>query len=342
MVERNSPKIRFSLAAVRQCSVLVIEDDESISLRLSTLLKRNAYEVFIARSTEEALLRLHRSTCSIVLAAWEMPGLDGIAICRELRLRDKEHYTYMIMLTLRSSERDIIRGLRAGADDCVAKSASARELLARLVVGRRITRLERSLRETNEEDRRLAETDSLTGAHNHRFLVNHLPHELERARRYRHPISILGCDLDDFKQINDRRGHETGDQVLQLFVERAMGCLRISSDWIVRSGGDEFIIVLPETGLSGASCVAQKIRSAMTAPLFATSSGQLSVTVSVGATALETPQELMDTSMVVQLRAVGTCLYASKNLGRDRTTCAPIALAVTVKHGSTGEKHKVN
>jgi len=322
--------------------VLVVEDDERVSTQLRTLLKRNAYEVFTAKSGEEALLFLHRCACSIVIANSHMPGMDGIALCRQLRLTDMEHYTYMIMLTRCSSERDILTGLDAGADDCLPKSASPQELLARLEVGRRITCLERALRESSAENRRLAETDSLTGARNRRFLTKNLPHELERARRYHHPISILGCDLDDFKHINDCCGHEAGDQVLQAFVERVAGCLRTSTDWIVRSGGDEFIVVLPETPLSGARCVAEKISRALTSSAIATSSGQLSVTVSVGATSLETAQELMETSMTEFLRAVDTCLYASKSLGRDRTTCAPIALATGVKRSIAGAKREIN
>jgi diguanylate cyclase (GGDEF)-like protein len=121
-----------------------------------------------------------------------------------------------------------------------------------------------------------------------------------------------------------------------------MSCLRLSMDWIARSGGDEFVIVLPETPLSGARAVAEKICQAIAAPAFATNSGKLTLTVSVGATALETTRELTETPMAELLRAVDRCLYASKNLGRDRTTCVPIELATSALQSAAEAKHKVN
>ncbi|HEY6925011.1 MAG TPA: diguanylate cyclase, partial [Steroidobacteraceae bacterium] len=285
---------------------------------------------------------LDGSACNILLTDWEMPGMDGLTLCRELRARDADQYTYMIILTGRHGKRDGLKGLGTGADDYLSKEASPEELLARMEVGRRITRLEQSLRESNEENRRLSETDPLTGARNHRFLMKHLPRELERSRRYLHPISILSCDLDDFKTINDRGGHEAGDQVLQAFVTRVMGCLRSSMDWIARSGGDEFVIVLPETGLAGARCVAEKIGRAVATPTITTIAGEFCLTLSIGATALESTRELTETSMVELLRAVDKCLYASKQLGRDRTTCAPIELAASAWASSAQAGYKVN
>jgi diguanylate cyclase (GGDEF)-like protein len=342
MNDRNTPKIRLSLTATPDRSVLVVDDDELVLARLGSLLKRGGYDVFTAKSCEEALVLLDRHSCNIVLADWEMPGMDGIALCRELRLSDTEQYTYLIILTGRSGKLDILTCLGAGADDYLARSASPEEVLARLEVGRRITRLEQSLRVSNEENRRLSETDSLTGAHNRQYLMRNLPRELERSRRYLHPISVLSCDLDDFKRINDRCGHEIGDQVLQSCIERIMSCLRTSMDWIARSGGDEFVIVLPETGLSGAQRVAEKICQAIATPTITTSSGQFSVTVSIGATALETAQELTETSVIELLRAVDKCLYTSKSLGRDRTTCTSISMAASVVRGAAETKHEIN
>ena len=334
MIDPDIPKIRFSLTATSQCRVLVVEDDESVRARLQSLLKRSGYEVSSANSDEEALVLLDERGCDILLIDWGTPRIDGIALCRELRLREAERRIYTIILTGHSGEFTIVASLRAGADDCLSKSASSEELLARMEVGRRITRLQHSLRESNEENQRFSETDPLTGAHNRRFLTNNLPRELERSRRYLRPISILGCDLDDLKGINQRCGHKAGDQVLQAFVERVLGCIRMSTDWMARSGGDEFVIVLPETGLSGARCVAEKIRRMIATSTIATSSGQCGLTVSLGATALETTRELAETSMTELLRAVDKCLQSSKNLGHDRSTCAPIALASSVRIGS--------
>ena len=342
MATLHPPNIRLNLTAMPQCTVLLVEDDESTRTRLEALLKRSAYKVFSVTSADQALAFLDAHTCNIVVTDWETQGMDGIELCRQLRLRDSDQYTYVIILTTRSDERDILTGLGAGADDYLSKKSSREELLARIEVGRRITRLEHSLRTSNEEIRQLSETDALTGTRNRRYLLKNLPHELERSRRYLHPISVLSCDIDDFKRINDSFGHDVGDQVLQAFSERLMSCLRLSMDWIARSGGDEFVIVLPETPLSGARSVAEKICQAIAAPAIATNSGKLTLTVSVGATALEPTRELTETPMAELLRAVDRCLYASKNLGRDRTTCVPIELAMSALQNAAKAKHKVN
>ncbi len=204
-------------------------------------------------------------------------------------------------------------------------------------------RLEHSLRFSSEENRRLAVTDPLTGARNRRFLMKYLPRELERARRYDRPLAILSCDIDGFKRINDQYGHDAGDQVLQAFVARSLACMRESIDWIARAGGEEFVIVLPETRLRGASRVAEKLRHALASQAIPTMSGALGVTVSIGVTSLENRQELASVSVAELLRAADQCLYVSKNLGRDRTTSVPAVRAASVMTAAlSGTKHEIN
>jgi diguanylate cyclase (GGDEF)-like protein len=170
-------------------------------------------------------------------------------------------------------------------------------------------------------------TDPLTGVHNRRFLMKYLPRELERSRRCDHPLGLVSCDLDNFKRINDEFGHEAGDEILQTFALRAGQSIRQEIDWMARSGGEEFIIVLPETTLKGASRAADRLRLALAAYPMSTSAGSLSVTVSMGVTALETAQELSAVSVRELLRAADRFLYTSKRLGRDRATVAPVGSA---------------
>jgi diguanylate cyclase (GGDEF)-like protein len=165
-------------------------------------------------------------------------------------------------------------------------------------------------------------TDPLTGARNRRFLTKYLPCELERSRRYKHPLTVLSCDIDHFKRINDGFGHDAGDEILRAFVARAGLCIRQAVDWIARAGREEFIVVLPETPLIGGCRVAQRLRNSLSAQAIATSAGPLVVTMSIGIAALETAADLEKVSASELLSSADRCLYTSKKMGRDRATAA--------------------
>ncbi len=321
------------------CRVLVVDDDELVVRRISTLLQRSGYEIRTARTGEEALRILDATACQIVLTDWHMPDMDGLALCRNLRLRQSSSYIYILMLTVRDATSDILAGLAAGADDYVVKGATPEEILARLEVGRRITHLERSLRTSNQKNQRLSVTDALTGARNRRFLMKYLPRELARSQRYNHPIAVISCDLDNFKRINDSFGHTAGDEILQSFVTRANNCLRQGIDWIARSGGEEFVFVLPETDLKGASAAAMRLRKVLAAHPVSTSAGPLEVTASMGVTALETTHELATVSSAELLRVADRYLYSSKHLGRDRATAGPVGSANLPSEKLRGGRH---
>jgi two-component system, cell cycle response regulator len=303
-----------------QCRVLVVDDDEIVRAQLTKLLEAARYDVQVAACGEEALQILDTSQCQIVLTDWQMPGMDGLALCRKVRLEHDEGYVYVMMLTVRQGKQDMLLSMAAGADDYIVKGSSSEEILARMEVARRITHLEFSLRLSNRVNRRLSVTDPLTTANNRRYLMKYLPRELARAQRYNRPLSILSCDIDAFKQINDRLGHAAGDQVLQEFVRRATGCIRETSDWLARSGGDEFTIVMPETDTMGANCVARKLREVLIDPSLTVQGQTLKVTVSIGVTSLQTRTELANTTAVELLRSADQGLYRSKQSGKDQIT----------------------
>jgi diguanylate cyclase (GGDEF)-like protein len=305
-----------------RCRVLIVDDDEIVRAHLSAVLRKAHYDVQVAASAEEALRILEAAQCQIVLTDWQMPGMDGLALCRTVRLEHVEGYVYVMMLTVRESKQDMLASLAAGADDYIVKGSSNEEILARMEVARRITHLEFSLRLSNREHRRLSVTDALTAAHNRRYLMKYLPRELARAQRYNRPLSVLCCDIDGFKQVNDRLGHAAGDHVLQQFVLRAANCIRETSDWLARSGGDEFIIVMPETNLEGANCVAHKLRRVLSTPPLIVHDRPLKITVSIGVTTVATVSELSNASAPALLRAADQGLYASKQSGKDQVTAS--------------------
>jgi two-component system, cell cycle response regulator len=311
------------------CRVLIVDDDELVLESLSALVLLGGYEIYTATSGAEALRILAETPCQIVLTDWHMPDLDGLALCQCLRSRENEGYIYILLLTVNSGRSNIMAGLAAGADDYVVKgSGSAKEeLLARIGVGRRITQLDRALRMSNQENVRISMTDALTGVRNKRFLMKYLPQELERARHSDQSLAVLSCDIDHFKRVNDDYGHEVGDEILQVFVKRAGACIRQSTSWIARSGGEEFVVVLPQTNLNEANGVAEKLREVLAAHPIATSAGALSITVSIGICVLETKQEFSGASVLDLLRAADRGLYASKRMGRNRATAMAVGSA---------------
>jgi two-component system, cell cycle response regulator len=261
--------------------------------------------------------------------------MDGLALCRNVRDHKNDSYVYVLMHTVRDSKEDLLEGLAAGVDDYVVKGAPIEELLARMEVARRITLRETPERGRHREDWRLSVTDPLTGTNNLRYLMKHLPRELARSRRYGHALAILSCDVDGFKQINDRFGAETGDALLRTFVAQAEGCIRRESDWLARMAADAFMIVLPETKVHGAHRVAQTLRENLALSPLATNSGPVNFTVSIGMTAIE-PNRERDGRPLLQdvLRAVDRGLYASKRRGGNHVTAAATSTGITIAAGA--------
>jgi diguanylate cyclase (GGDEF)-like protein len=272
----------------------------------------------------------------MLVTDWEMPQMDGIALCKAVRNMQLDGYVYALLLTARDAKEHIIAGLEAGADDYIVKPVHEPELIARLNAGRRILALEHSLRVANQRNRILSITDALTGTYNRRYLMEQLPREVERCRRYAYPLSVLMCDLDHFKNINDQRGHAAGDDVLQQFAARAQKSIRSNSDWMARYGGEEFLIVLPETAHSDGLFVADKIRNVIASAPFTTRAGDTFVTSSFGvaSTAIHGP----DISLKVEtlIRAADECLYKSKLSGRNRTSGQEIATAMLPPRAASG------
>jgi diguanylate cyclase (GGDEF)-like protein len=304
----------------RSTAILLAEDDPVTRMLMTRFLKKAGYEVDAVADGTEALEHMTEHYYPFLVTDWEMPEMDGIELCKAVRNLQLDGYVYALLLTARNAKEHIIAGLEAGADDYLVKPVHEPELIARLNTGRRILALEHSLRAANERNRILSVTDPLTGAFNRRYMMEQLPRELERCRRYGNPLSVIMCDVDHFKQVNDVKGHSAGDDVLQQFVARMQRSIRATSDWVARLGGEEFLIVLPETGFQGAMIVAEKIRAIMTSVPFVTREGDVVATSSFGvaSTELHGPDLAMKSETLI--RAADQCLYTSKQSGRNRAT----------------------
>ncbi len=314
-----------------RCRILVVDDDALVRARLANLLRATDFDVEMAESGEDALRILAARQCQILLTDWQMPDMDGLSLCRNVRTGCGDRYVYVLMLTVRHRKEDLLMGLAAGVDDYIVKGVAVEEILARVEVARRVTGQELPMGAGSRQGGRNSDTDPLTGACNFRYLMKYLPRELERSRRYGHALAVLHCDLDGFKETNERLGRDAGNELLRAFVARAESCTRKNCDWIARVGGDEFMMVLPETSVHGANRVAQKLRETLALFPVATKVGPVNFSASIGITAIEPKFERDGVSELEDLlRAAGRGLRSSKGRGANSATAAAVSSRITI------------
>jgi diguanylate cyclase (GGDEF)-like protein len=296
--------------------VLIVDDDALVLERLRELVAAEAYDVRTAPSGSDALRVLDDFPASIIITDLNMPAMNGLDLCRRIRERASPGYVYIVLLTVRDDESDILAGLDAGADDYLSKRTSAALFKARLRSARRVLALEYSLTDALERKRELAMADALTGVYNRRYFMRHLSREFKRMQRFGGDISLLLLDIDHFKRINDSYGHAVGDVVLRKLTKEIAQCLRRETDWCARLGGDEFAVVLEGTKVPEARICAEKVRQAVAAAGAETRAGSVRFTVSIG---LAGYGEGMDKNVTVQslVEQADANLYASKANGRN-------------------------
>jgi diguanylate cyclase (GGDEF)-like protein len=301
---------------------LIVDDDELVLAHLKDLVSAAGYSVHTAVSGAEAMQSLEESSASIVVTDVNMPGMDGFDLCRRIREHIWPGYIYLMLLTAREDECDILAGLDAGADDYVSKRTSAAQFVARLRAAKRVLTLEYSLKDALEKKRALAMTDALTGVYNRRYFIRHLNRELKRAQRFGGDVSLLLLDVDHFKRINDTHGHATGDMVLKSLTEQIITCLRRATDWCARLGGEEFAVVLEGTTLVEARICAEKLRRAVAGHYIETPAGAVRITVSIGVSGLDGIPNRSTATVESLFSHADSNLYISKSGGRNRVTSA--------------------
>ena len=309
-----------SVAAEANPLILLAEDDPVTRMLLTRSLRKAGYTVEAVADGTAALDRMINRYYPILITDWEMPEMDGVELCKTVRNLQLDGYVYVLLLTARDAKEHMVAGLVAGADDYLIKPVHEPEMFARLNTGRRILALEHSLRAANAQNKLLSITDPLTGAFNRRHLMEQLPREVERCRRYAYPLSLVMCDIAHFKMVNDVYGHAVGDDVLEQFVARIQKSIRSSSDWIARYGGEEFLIVLPETTHAGGVHVADKIRQFIARTCFESNNESLKITASFGVASTTCYGPDLDTRVESLIAAADGCLYQSKQNGRNQSS----------------------
>lgn len=294
--------------------ILVVDDDPLTLHMVVYRLRQWGHDVTSCTDGDSAWKVLARgSVPNVAIVDWIMPGLNGPELCQKIRGRTDCPYVYIVMLTGRNNPEDLIAGLDAGADDYLTKPFHLGELDARLRAGKRIVDLQNELISARETLRIQAMQDPLTQILNHGAIVDSLLREIDRAHREQQPLSLILADLDGFKNVNDSYGHVAGDQVLVEVARRMRFCLR-SYDAIGRYGGEEFLMVLPNSDAAQAVRLAERIRVAISQKPFRVHNTDLTVTVSQGVTTWTDPCPIPIEHLIQSADGV---LYLVKNSGRN-------------------------
>jgi diguanylate cyclase (GGDEF)-like protein len=299
-------------------NILIAEDEVDLSHLLEVQVRLWGYQPVVVHDGLAALAALRAEDAPrLALLDWLMPGLDGVEVCRRLRGEPDGPYPYLILLTGQGGRQPMLDGLDAGADEFLAKPVDSAELKARLSAGRRIVALQEQLR-------RQASRDALTGLFNRAAVLAILERERVRAYREGRPLGVLLADVDHFKRVNDSRGHLAGDEVLRQAAQRMQSVLR-PYDAVGRYGGEEFLAVLPGCDARATQSLAERLRACIEAAPMALDDGPLRVTMSLGATAWDGTEPAEASEL---LRAADEALYRAKAAGRNCTVLAQAQVAL--------------
>jgi two-component system chemotaxis response regulator CheY len=297
--------------------ILMVDDEPGMCDLVMACLARAGHEVVPATDGQMAWEMWQRDHHRLVITDWMMPRVDGPELIRRMRASGWPAYTYLILLTVHEKTEYVVRGLEIGADDYLTKPFQPDELRARVAVGERILNMEARLSRSHDRMEKLATYDNLTGLLNRWAIEGHVEAELNRVRRESGSVSLLMVDIDHFKVVNDQHGHLLGDRALQMVAD-IMAQNKRPYDWAGRWGGEEFLIILPETVPPEAVMVAERVRKAVeSARMALPNGGALQLQVSVGVTTASAAAETL-APLEVLLRQADEALYAAKREGRNR------------------------
>ncbi|MBY6262268.1 PleD family two-component system response regulator [Azospirillum sp. 412522] len=311
VIERSGTMLSESF---ERASVLVLEDSALDLEKVTETLERDHNTVMAADTCAKALERALGTPLDLVVVSLTLLNEDGLRLCSQLRSHERTRQVPILLMADEGDLGQVAKGLELGANDYVIKPVDRNELLARARTQIRRKRYQERLRSNYEQSLSMALTDSLTGVFNRRYVNAHLPRLLERAIDSHKPVSVLMFDIDHFKVVNDSYGHTIGDEVLREVSARASRNLR-TFDLVARLGGEEFIVILPDTDGEAALIVAERLRSRIADTPFAVSAdrGEINVTVSIG---ISIGGRLGDTAEGLVRRA-DEALYEAKRSGRN-------------------------
>ncbi len=292
--------------------ILIVDDDKNVRNTMNEYVIAAGYSSRAVSCAEEALDLLESNTFQVVITDIILPAMGGLELTKTIK---KDNDSDVIVMTGYSDDYSYEEAINIGASDFVIKPVRLEELMLRL---RRVLKERQLTKERTrmmEKLQRLAITDGLTKLYNSRSFYSQLELEVDRFNRYGHPLALLLLDIDYFKKYNDAYGHLEGDKVLVRFSQIIKSCLR-ANDSAYRYGGEEFTVILPETGAEEALTVAQRIRANLEEEVFSPENGgNVTVTISIGVTEYHAKEEL-----ATFIQRADKAMYHSKQNGRNRVS----------------------
>ena len=294
--------------------VLVVDDRQSSYERIVATLSAE-HSVDVETEPNEALFHAAEDNYDLVIVSLGLENFDGLRLCSQLRSLERTRNMPILAVAEADNNQRLMRGLEIGVNDYLIRPIDKNEMLARVRTQIKKKRYTERLRDNVQASIEMAITDALTSLFNRRYMETHLATLLEQAASRGKPLSLLIVDIDYFKSINDGHGHDAGDDVLREFALRIRKSIR-NIDLACRYGGEEFVIVMPETDMAVATVVAERLRRRIASEPFAIQNGArlIDVTISVGIAALA---GAADTAAALLKRA-DTALYRAKRDGRNR------------------------
>jgi two-component system cell cycle response regulator len=298
----------------RPGKVLVIDNRATASERTKSALVPH-HEVTIVDDPLTAVVHAAETRYELIIINLDMDNVDGLRLCSQLKSLERTRQTPILIVVAPDDHQRLLRALDMGVNDYLIRPIDKQELLARANTQIRRCRYTDQLRSHVQATMELAVTDPLTGLYNRRYMEGQTTALIEHAINRGKSLSLLALDVDHFKSVNDENGHAVGDRVLQELSSRLKQSIR-NIDMICRTGGEEFVIVLPNTNAETAAKIADRMRTSISGTTFnvGAQAGPLTVTVSIGVAALEGSSDTMEAIM----KRADEALYSAKRGGRNR------------------------
>jgi two-component system, cell cycle response regulator len=309
----ESPE-REAIAEVGRDGRILIVDDRASSYEPIAGMLAGEHSTDVETDPNAGLFHAAEGNYDLLIVSLALENFDALRLCSQVRSLDRTRNVPILAISDAENDARLVRGLEIGINDYLSRPIDKNELMARVRTQIRKRRYTERLRDSVQMSIEMAITDALTGLYNRRYMETHVGTLVEQAAARGKPLTVLVLDIDYFKSINDTHGHDAGDEVLREFALRIRRSIR-GIDLACRYGGEEFVVVMPETDLAVATMVAERLRRRVAGEPFAIQQGPrgIEVTISIGIAALaagDTPASV--------LKRADQALYRAKRDGRNR------------------------